>query len=160
MAKLVFLQRTQKEIEIFGGDVYFDIDGKNVGKLSLQNQTIEVPAGSHTIKMYKSHTFDTFIGFAEATITIKDDEPLMVKYSCPMMISQPGNMVISEYSEQKEAEAVRARDAMINRDFVAEETRKKQADDNYKNGVKVVILVAVAIAVVLGIFYGILWSSF
>lgn len=160
MAKLVFLQRTQKEIEIFGGDVYFDIDGKNVGKLSLQNQTIEIPAGSHTIKMYKSHTFDTFIGFAEATITIKDDEPLMVKYSCPMMISQPGNMVISEYSEQKEAEAVRARDAMINRDFVAEETRKKQADDNYKNGVKVVILVAVAIAVVLGIFYGILWSSF
>lgn len=160
MAKLVFLQRTQKEIEIFGGDVYFDIDGKNVGKLSLQNQTIEIPAGSHTIKMYKSHTFDTFIGFAEATITIKDDEPLMVKYSCPMMISQPGNMVISEYSEQKEAEAVRARDAMINRDFVAEETRKNQADDNYKNGVKVVILVAVAIAVVLGIFYGILWSSF
>lgn len=160
MARLVFLQRTQKEIEIFGGDVYFDIDGKNVGKLSLQNQTIEIPAGSHTIKMYKSHTFDTFIGFAEATITIKDDEPLMVKYSCPMMISQPGNMVISEYSEQKEAEAVRARDAMINRDFVAEETRKKQADDNYKNGVKVVILVAVAIVVVLGIFYGILWSSF
>ena len=160
MAKFVFLQRTQKDIEIFGGDVYFDIDGKNVGKLSLQNQTIEIPAGSHTIKMYKSHTFDTFIGFAEATITIKDDEPLMVKYSCPMMISQPGNMVISEYSEQKEAEAVRARDAMINRDFVAEETRKKQADDNYKNGVKVVILVAVAIAVVLGIFYGILWSSF
>ena len=160
MAKLVFLQRTQKEIEIFGGDVYFDIDGKNVGKLSLQNQTIEIPAGSHTIKMYKSHTFDTFIGFAEATITIKDDEPLMVKYSCPMMISQPGTMVISEYSEQKEAEAVRARDAMINRDIVAEETRKKQADDNYKNGVKVVILVAVAIAVVLGIFYGILWSSF
>lgn len=55
MAKLVFLQRTQKEIEIFGGDVYFDIDGKNVGKLTLQNQTIEVPAGEHTIKMYKSH---------------------------------------------------------------------------------------------------------
>ena len=40
MAKLVFLQRTPKEIEIFGGDVYFDIDGKNVGKLTLQNQTI------------------------------------------------------------------------------------------------------------------------
>ena len=28
MAKLIFLKRTQKEIEIFGGDVYFDIDGK------------------------------------------------------------------------------------------------------------------------------------
>lgn len=160
MAKLVFLQRTPKEIEIFGGDVYFDIDGKNVGKLTLENQTIEVPAGEHTIKMYKSHTFDTFIGFAETTIEIKDDEPLMVKYSCPMMISQPGNMVISEYSEQKEIEAVKTRDAMIQRDFVAEETRKKQADDNYKNGVKVVIIVAIVLGVILGIYYISVMSMF
>ena len=160
MAKIVFLKRTQKEIEIFGGDVYFDIDGKNAGKLSLDNQTVEVSAGTHTVKMYKSHTFDTFIGFAESEITVKDDEPLMVKYSCPMMVNQPGNMVISEYTEEKEVAAVREREYSINRDFVAAETQKKQADDNYKNGVKVVIWVAVAIAVVLGIFYGILWSSF
>lgn len=45
MAKLVFLQRTQKEIEIFGGEVFFDIDGKNAGKLSSTNQTVELPAG-------------------------------------------------------------------------------------------------------------------
>lgn len=73
MAKLIFLQRTQKEIEIFGGDVFFDIDGKNAGKLSLTNQTVELPAGDHTIKMYKSHTYDTFIGFAEQTISITED---------------------------------------------------------------------------------------
>lgn len=30
MAKLVFLRRTDKEIEVFGGDVYFDLDGKNI----------------------------------------------------------------------------------------------------------------------------------
>lgn len=160
MAKLIFLKRTQKEIEIFGGDVYFDIDGKNAGKLSLTNQIIEVSSGEHTVKMYKSHTFDTFIGFAESTINVTDDEQLMVKYSAPMMINQPGNMVISEYTEEKEVAAVREREYSINRDFVAAETQKKQADDNYKNGVKVVIWVAVAIAVVLGIFYGILWSSF
>lgn len=52
MGTLTFLRRTQKEIEIFGGDVFFDIDGKNVGKLSLQNQDVEVAAGTHTIKMY------------------------------------------------------------------------------------------------------------
>lgn len=160
MAKVVFLKRTLKEIEIFGGDVYFDIDGKNAGKLSLENQLVELVAGEHTIKMYKSHTFDTFIGFAESTITVKEDETLMVKYSCPMMVNQPGNMVISEYSEEKEESAVREREYSINRDFVAAEMQKKQANENYKNGVKVVIGVAVAIAIVLGIFYGLLWSSF
>lgn len=84
----------------------------------------------------------------------------MIKYSAPMMINQPGNMVISAYSKQEEENAVREREYTINRDFVNAEVQKKQADENYKNGVKVVIWVAVAIAVVLGIFYGVLWSSF
>ena len=86
MGTLTFLRRTQKEIEIFGGDVFFDIDGKNVGKLSLQNQDIEVTAGIHTIKIYKSHTFDTFIGFAESTVTVDENEHLMIKYAAPMMV--------------------------------------------------------------------------
>ena len=73
MAKLVFLRRTEKDIQVFGGDVYFDIDGKNVGKLSRVNQEVSVPAGLHTIKMYKSHTYDTFIGFAETTMTTAAD---------------------------------------------------------------------------------------
>lgn len=160
MAKLIFLKRTQQEIEIFGGDVYFDIDGKNAGKLSLTNQTIELSAGEHIVKMYKSHTFDTFIGFAEAVINITDNEQLMVKYSAPMMISQPGNMVISEYTEEKERAAIKEREYSIHRDFVATETQKQQADENYKKGVMTVVWVAVAIAVVLGVFYGILFSSF
>lgn len=155
MAKLVFLQRTQKEIDIFGGDVFFDIDGKNAGKLSLSNQTVELPAGEHTIKMYKSHTYDTFIGFAEQTITLSEDEALMIKYSAPMMVSQPGNMVISEYSEAKEAEAVRAKDAVIERDFIAQETQKKEAQEKYKNGVWILI----GIAVVIGLIYGIMIAS-
>lgn len=155
MAKLVFLQRTQKEIEIFGGDVFFDIDGKNAGKLSLSNQMIELPAGSHTIKMYKSHAYDTFIGFAEQTITIGENEALMVKYASPMMVSQPGNMVISEYSEMKEVEAIQARDSAIQRDWIAQETQKKEAEEKYKNGVWIVIGIAVAI----GLLYGIAMMS-
>lgn len=164
MAKLVFLRRTSNEIKVFGGDVYFDIDGKNAGRLSLVNQTIEITAGEHSIKMYKSHTFDTFIGFAEAVINVTDDEQLMIKYSAPMMINQPGNMVISEYTEAKEQEAITERDYSIHRDFVATETQKKQADVNYKKGVMTVIWVAVGITVALGIiygiYYGILLSSF
>ena len=159
MAKLVFLQRTPKEVEIFGGDVFFDIDGKNIGKLSLVNQVIELSAGEHTVKMYKSHTFDTFIGFAESTITLDEGESLMVKYACPMMVNQPGNMVISEYSEQKEAEAVRSRDTIIEGDFVAAETQKKEAEEKYKNGVWILIGIAVAIGIFFGIYYSIMMSS-
>lgn len=155
MATLVFLQRTQKEIEIFGGEVFFDIDGKNAGKLTLTNQTIELLAGEHTIKMYKSHTYDIFIGFAQQTIKLAYDESLMVKYSCPMMVNQPGNMVISEYSEEKEVEAVKSRDAAIQRDIIAQETRKKEADENYKKGVWIVL----GIAIVIGIIYGIYMAT-
>lgn len=79
----------------------------------------------------------------------------MVKYSCPMMVTQPGNMVISEYSEVKEVETVKARDAAIQRDFVAQETQKREAEEKYKNGVWIVIGIAVAI----GLIYGIAMAS-
>lgn len=151
MAKLVFLQRTQKEIEVFGGEVFFDIDGKNVGKLTTVNQTIELPTGEHIVKMYKSHTFDTFIGFTEQTISLSENESLMVKYSAPMMVSQPGNMVISEYSEEKQVEAIKAREEMIQRDFVNEQNKRKEADEKYKKGVWIVISIAVAISIIYGI---------
>lgn len=160
MAQLVFLQRTPKEIEIFGGDVYFDIDGKNAGKLSLVNQIVDLPAGQHTIKMYKSHTFDTFIGFAETAVDLTENEKLIVKYSAPMMVSQPGNMVISEYTEEKENETVQQREAAINRDFVAAEAEKKEAAEKYSNSVKWVIGIAIAIGVIWGIYYAAIMSSF
>lgn len=152
MAKLVFLQRTQKEIEIFGGEVFFDIDGKNAGKLSSTNQTVELPAGVHVIKMYKSHAYDTFIGFAEQTITLGENEALMVKYSCPMMVNQAGNMVISEYSEERELETVKARDAAIKHDFAMHEREKQEADERYKRGVWILIGIAIVIAVIYVIY--------
>lgn len=152
MAKLVFLQRTQKEIEIFGGEVFFDIDGKNAGKLSSTNQTVELPAGVHVIKMYKSHAYDTFIGFAEQTITLGENEALMVKYSCPMMVNQAGNMVISEYSEERELKTVKARDAAIKHDFAMHEREKQEADERYKRGVWILIGIAIVIAVIYVIY--------
>ena len=131
MAKLYFLKRTQKEIDIFGGDVYFDIDGKNIGKLTLHNQIIDVTPGFHTIKMYKSHSFDSFIGFAESTIKISEEEELMVKYSSPMMVNQPGNMVISPYTAKQAEDVLKKKDQEIHRDFVAEETRKREQNEKY-----------------------------
>lgn len=101
MPKLYFSKRTQKEIDVFGGDAYFDIDGKNVGKLTMQTQIIDVIPGDHTIKMYKSHSFDSFIGIEESTINISEEEELMIKYSPPMMVNQLGNMVNSPYTAEQ-----------------------------------------------------------
>ena len=159
MAKLVFLRRTEKEIELFGGDVYFDIDGKNAGILSRVNQEVDLPAGEHTIKMYKSHAYDTFIGFAESTIRLAEDEELMVKYAAPMMVNQPGNMVISPYNAAQEQVVLEKREQAIQRDFINEENRKQEQNRKYNNGVKIVILCAVIVGVIIGIYQAVLLSS-
>lgn len=131
MAKFIFLRRTEREIQLFGGDVFFDIDGINIGILSRVNQEVAVASGKHTIKMYKSHSYDTFIGIAESTISIDDDENLMVRYAAPITANQPGNLIISEYDPIKEQEILRAREASIQRDYVADEKRKREQNEKY-----------------------------
>jgi len=109
-AKVVFMRRTPKEMELFGGDVYIDIDGKNIGILRTADFTTELENGRHTIKMYKSHKYDTFIGFAETEVNIEEGRDLLVKYSCPMVVTQPGNIIVSDYtSEEQIANAVSER---------------------------------------------------
>ena len=58
-----------------------------------------------------------------------------------------------------EAEAVRSRDTIIERDFVAAETQKKEAEEKYKNGVWIMIGIAVAIGIFFGIYYSVMMSS-
>ena len=159
MACIVFLPRTQKEIEIFGGNVYFDIDGKNAGMLTKGEQRYELNPGQHVIKMYKSHTYDTYIGFAENTITVEENEELMVKYSAPMLVSQPGNMIISPYNPRYRDAILQEKEQILARDFRAEQNRKKEENEKYKNGVKWVIIAAVIFAVIFGIYEGILLSA-
>lgn len=160
MPKLVFLKRTQKEIELFGGDVFFDLDGKNAGKLTTEDQFLEVSAGKHTIKMYKSHSFDTYIGFAESTVEILENEDLMVRYAAPMMVNQPGNMVISKYEPESVDSIVEERDKRIERDYVAVEKRKEEQNKKYNNGVKWVIIIFVILAIIYAIEEAMIWSSF
>ena len=152
MAKLVFLRRTENEIQVFGGDVYIDIDGKNVGILSRTNQEYNLEAGKHTIKMYKSHSYDTYIGFAESTITVEEDEQLMVRYAAPMAVNQPGNMIISPYDPLKETEALRTRDMAIQRDHIADETRKREQNNKYNTGVILFIAFLVFDAIIWAIW--------
>lgn len=152
MAKLVFLRRTEKEIQVFGGDVYIDIDGKNVGLLSRVNQEFTVSAGRHTVKMYKSHSYDTFIGFAESTFEVEEDEQLMVRYAVPMAANQPGNLIISTYDPSKETEALRARENAIQRDFAAAENRKQEQNNKYNTGVMIFIAFLIVDAIIWAIW--------
>lgn len=152
MAKLVFLRRTEKEIQVFGGDVYIDIDGKNVGLLSRVNQEFELSAGKHTVKMYKSHSYDTFIGFAESTISVEEDEQLMVRYAAPMAANQPGNMIISAYDPLKETEMLRARENAIQRDYAAAEHRKQEQNNKYNTGIIIFICFLIVDAIIWAIW--------
>ncbi len=131
---MIFLRRTEREIQLFGGDVYFDIDGKNIGTLSRVNQEIAISSGKHTIKMYKSHSYDTFIGVAESTIHIEENENLMVRYATPVTANQPGNLIISAYDPIKEQDILRARESSIQRDYVADENRKREQNEKYNTG--------------------------
>lgn len=157
MAKLVFLRRTDKEIEAFGGDVYFDLDGKNIGKLSRTNQEIDVLPGKHTIKMYKSHSYDTFIGFAESTIDVDETEELMVRYATPMAVNQPGNMIISAYDYCKETEVLRNREQTIAHDYAADVNRKREQNERYNTGIMIWIVCMIIGAIIFAIREASIW---
>ena len=157
MARLVFLRRTEKEIEVFGGDIYFDIDGKNAGMLSRMDQEIELPAGQHTIKMYKSHSYDTYIGFAESTITLSDTEHLMVRYAAPMMANQPGNIIISQYDAHMEQELLKNREKAIQRDYSADVKRRQEQNEKYNTGVKIWIACMIIGAIIFAIWEASIW---
>lgn len=133
--KLVFLRRTSKEIEIFGGEVYIDIDGKHIGVLGTNDFEIDLSEGIHKIKMYKSHSFDTFIGVAESEINLKSGEKLLCRYSSPMLVSQDGNIVVSNFiSEQQLESLVKKREEQIVQDDQKQRDKKREQENRTRNG--------------------------
>lgn len=152
MAKLIFLRRTENEICLLGGDVYIDIDGKNVGILSRTNQEFTVSAGKHAVRMYKSHKYDTFIGFAESVFDVETDEQLMIRYSAPVATNQPGNLIVSNYDSSKEDEILRDRERAIQKDYTADLNRKHEQNNKYNTGVLIFIAFLVVDAIVWAIW--------
>lgn len=133
--KLFFLRRTPKEIEIFGGEVFIDIDGKNIGTIGAENFEIDLPEGNHKLKMYKSHSFDTFIGVAESEINLNSGEKLLVKYSSPMLINQAGNIIVSNFiSEQQLESLAMKREEKIVQDDQKLRDKKKEQEAQTRNG--------------------------
>lgn len=154
--KLVFMKRTPKEIEIFGGDVYIDIDGRNTGVLSTVNIEYEIPVGMHKIKMYKSHTYGSFIGHAEIELNIRENEQLLLRYSPPMLINQPGNIIVSNFKSIVDTDLLaKEQEDVITRDQNIEEKKKRELEEKTQNGV----IIFIVIMVICGIFYAILISD-
>jgi len=153
-AKVVFMRRPLKEIELFGGDVYIDIDGKNVGILKTMDFVTFLENGKHTIKMYKSHKYDTYIGYAETEVDIMDGMDLLVKYSCPMTVSQPGNIIVSDYkSEEQIAEEVLEREKKISADQRKDERNKKEIERKNRNGVIIfIVLLIITLLIIYSMF--------
>lgn len=155
-SKLVFVRRTLKEIEVFGGKVYIDIDGKNIGELSTSDFTIELTPGIHKVKMYKSHTYDTYIGFAESEINLSENENLLIKYSAPMLVNQPGNIMISNY-ESMEAinKIVEEKEHLISKSVNDDIQKKQETEDKRRsaNTILIVIVIIIIIALIIEFAY-------
>ena len=158
--KIVFLRRTPKEIEMFGGEVYIDIDGKNVGKQDVSNTTYELSSGVHTIKMYKSHTYDTFIGFAETSLTLNDDDHVMIRYSSPMMVNQPGNMMVSDYSTTMAESIIEEKEQKIKADCENDEKIKQKNTKKSKKAWTIVMVIAIIYGVIWGIYCSSIYSLY
>ena len=152
-AKVVFMRRIPKEIEIFGGDVFIDIDGKNVGKLGLTDFVVQLENGKHRFKMYKSHTYDTYIGFAETEIDIISGSDLLIKYSPPMLVNQPGNLMVSDFKSNSQVDAIAdEKKHKLNDDYNFAEQKKAELEEKNKNGVTIfitIIIVTVVIYIIL-----------
>lgn len=154
MAKLYFIRRTSSEIEIFGGSVYADIDGKRIGEIGKSDLVVDVEPGQHTIKMYKSHTYDTFIGFAEVTLNVKDEKDLTLRYSAPMVITQAGHIVVADFTSIDD----------INRQINQKETSlraekresdlqaQKREEESQKNN-NALIFWIVVVPIIIGLIY-------
>ena len=161
MSDFVVLQRTQSEINVFGGDVYVDIDGKNVGIVQRKNMHFDLSPGEHTIKMYKSHTMGSFIGVAETTVEIGEDEKLYARYSAPLMFNQPGNIVIASYNTDSELDNVVSQvERSVHTDFTEQQIKIEQTrKESEKNNTNLLIWI-IAVPSILGIIYWIIAMSY
>lgn len=139
--KIIIVRRTEEEIRIFGGEVFIDIDGINVGTLGEVDFDCSLSIGRHKIKMYKTHSFGAHIGISEAEIDVRKNLPLIVKYSSPMHVNSPGNIRIREYKSNKDIEGIVAEtDKTLSSDRIVNEGIKiKQKDQDTKHIVWVVI---------------------
>lgn len=148
-AKFVFVKRSNEEINIFGGQVFADIDGVNVATIGQETVTVEVAAGKHIVKMYKSHEYGSMIGFAENEITVSDGDALVFKYAPPMVVTQPGHITVSNFVsyDKIENEVATAAQIMAQEKRANDEKIQRQEENMKKNYWGWIILIFVIPAI-------------
>lgn len=135
--KIIVVRRTTEEIKIFGGEVFIDIDGVNIGKLDEIDFDYSIPVGKHKVKMYKTHSFGTHIGISEVEIDLKENIPLVVKYTNPMHVNSPGNIKVTEFKSNKEINDIVAEtDKILSSERIENETIKKEQEKQGKKYIK------------------------
>ena len=135
--KIIVVRRTKEEINIFGGEVFIDIDGVNVGKLAEIDFDYSIPIGRHKIKMYKTHSFGTHIGISEVEIDVTENIPLVVKYTNPMHVNSPGNIIVTEYKSSKDINDIVAEaDKILSSERIENENIKKEQEKQGRKYIK------------------------
>ena len=161
MSKLYFIGRTESEIDIFGGTVYIDIDGKQIGELGRDIKVVNVGVGVHTIKMYKTHTFNTFIGFAEINLEIEENKDLTLRYVAPMLVNQAGHIVVSDFVSIDEIK----RQLIVSEHNLSQQKREndlqiqKQEEQQQKNNNALIFWIFI-LPVIIGLLYFIIEMAF
>jgi hypothetical protein len=156
---LVFVRRTKEEVELFGGTVFIDIDGRNIGQLGYEDVTITVNEGFHKIKMYKSHTYNTHIGIAEVDINVID-EKLLIQYSSPLLVSQPGNIIVSEFKSYSQIEKIinEKETILSNEKYENERQQKIVEETTKKNSFWIIFWVFIIPAIIWAIYEIMFWD--
>ena len=150
-AKLVFLRRTRAEIDLQGGEVYFDINGQNVGKLAMSDAFVDVPAGVYHIRMYKSHGYGAMVGFSDVTVEVQDGMSLLIRYFAPAVISQPGHIMVSAYSPEAANSAAFEMEMQIGAERAYAAQKEEETRRGTSNAVKWIIAAAIATGVLVAI---------
>lgn len=102
--------------------------------------------------MYKSHTYNSFIGHAETEIVISENEQLLIKYLPPMLINQPGNIIVSNFESNLQAEnlALEKEQKIVLDDTIAKQKQLEQ-EERSRNGIIIFIIIIVISAIIYGI---------
>lgn len=154
MTKLYFIRRTPSEVSIFGGSVYVDIDGKRVGEVGMTDLVIDAYPGQHIIKMYKSHTFDSFIGFADVTLNIEEGKDLTLRYSAPMTTTQPGHIVVADFVSIDEINnQINQSESALSQEMHQNNVRLQMQNDNYRRKTTSTVVWIIVLSVLTGIIF-------
>ena len=158
-ARLVFFRRTQQEMLSMPGEIYFDVNGRNLGRLSSAECFVDLPAGQYQVRMYMSHACGSLIGFADVLVSLQEGESVMLRYIAPAMLNQPGHIMVFDYDPAAANTMAWNIDSQIAAARAQQAARNEQAKRESSNIVGWMIGIGVATALLIGLSYAIIYSS-